>query len=201
MRIDHAIVAVADLDDAVERFEEAYALPATGGGRHEGLGTRNRIVPLGGGYLELLAVDDPDEAEGSDLGRALIARLEHEGEGLMGWVVAVDDVAPVARRLGTEVTTIRREGLSARLTGVREALAEPLLPFFIERAPESADPGAEGDAGGITRIALDGDAARLDSWLGQASLPVEVAAGSPRVRAVGIDRGWLAWPPEGAQRA
>ena len=69
MRIDHAIWATRDLDGAAARFEREYGLVAAGGGRHEGMGTHNRIVPLGGGYLELLAIADAEEAAASPLGR------------------------------------------------------------------------------------------------------------------------------------
>jgi hypothetical protein len=186
MRIDHVIYAAADLDAAAARIERELGLAAAGGGRHEGLGTHNRIVPLGGGYLELLAVADPQEAGASDLGRALLARLEREGDGLLGWAVAVDDVAPVARRLGTPITTIRRQGLTARLTGVAETVHEPFLPFFISRDAGVADPGDGADAGGITWIELAGDAARLEQWLDSAALPLRVVDGPRGVRAVGI---------------
>src|SRR3954453_9830003 len=101
VRIDHAIWATRDLDAAAARFQRERGLSAAGGGRHDGMGTHNRILPLGGGYLELLAVADPAEAAGSHLGRAVTARLERTGEGLMGWAAVVDDVGAVARRLGT----------------------------------------------------------------------------------------------------
>jgi hypothetical protein len=79
-----------------------------------------------------------------------------------------------------------RDGLSAKLTGVVEALHEPLLPFFITRDEDIRDPGELGEAGGITWVELSGDAARLDEWLGGAQLPVRVVEGEPGVRAVGI---------------
>lgn len=186
MRIDHVIYAAADLDAATARIESELELTVRGGGRHEGHGTQNRIVPLGGGYLELLGVADPEEAGGSEFGRGLLARLAHEGDGLLAWVVAVDDVESVAQRLGTTITTIRRAGLSARLTGVPEAMGVPLLPFFISRDAGIPDPGLDGDAGGITWIELAGDAARLERWLDRAPLPVRVVDGAPTVRAVGI---------------
>jgi glyoxalase-like protein len=186
VRIDHVIYAAADLDVAAARVERKLGLTARGGGRHEGLGTHNRIVPLGGGYLELLAVADPDEAARSDFGRAVIARLAEAGDGLLGWVVAVDDVESVASRLGTTITTIRRQGLSARLTGLAEAAREPFLPFFLSRDQGVPDPAGGGDAGGITWIEVAGDAARLEHWLGAATLPVRVVDGTPAVRAVGI---------------
>jgi Glyoxalase-like domain len=59
VRIDHVIFATRDLEATVVRLEADYGLRAAGGGRHEGLGTGNRIVPLGGGYLEILAQVDP----------------------------------------------------------------------------------------------------------------------------------------------
>ena len=46
----------------------------------------------------------------------------------------------MAARLGTEVGTLSREGFSARLTGVTEAMAEPALPFFLERSAGTPDP-------------------------------------------------------------
>jgi hypothetical protein len=188
VRIDHVIYATADLDAAAARVERELGLVARAGGRHAGLGTHNRIVPLGGGYLELLAVADAEEASGSDLGRGLIARLDGDGDGLLGWVVAVDDVDSVARRLGTTVTTIARSGLRARLTGVAEAMREPSLPFFLARDPGVPDPGLDGDVGGISWIEVAGDAARLRVWLDSAPLPLRVVAGPPAVRALGIGR-------------
>jgi catechol 2,3-dioxygenase-like lactoylglutathione lyase family enzyme len=183
MRIDHVIYATADLDRAAAFVERELGLVASGGGRHEGLGTENRVVPLGGGYLELLAVADPGEAASSDFGRALLAR---SGDGLLGWVVAVDDVDAVAARLETPVTTIRRAGLSARLTGVAESLSEPFLPFFISRDAGVPDPGADGDAGGITWLELAGDAGRLEDWLGGSLPTVRVVPGPAAIRRVGI---------------
>jgi hypothetical protein len=182
MTIDHVIYATSDLDVAQARIESELGLAVFPGGRHTGLGTHNRIVPLGAGYLELLAVIDREEAEASDLGRAIL----DAGEGLAGWAVAVDDVDTVARRLGLRVTTICRDGLTAKLTGVAEALREPLLPFFITRDEGIPDPGEPGTGGGITWLELSGDAQRLDEWLEGARLPVRVVDGEPGVRAVGI---------------
>jgi hypothetical protein len=186
VRIDHVIYASDDLDGAAARIESELGLVAREGGRHEGLGTRNRIVPLGGGYLELLAVADPDEAARSEFGRGLMARLAHDGDGLLCWVVAVDDVATIAQRLGTRITTIRRAGLSARLTGLAEAIREPFLPFFISRDAGVPDPAIGSDAGGITWIEVAGDGQRLERWLDFSPLPVRVVDGPPAVRAVGI---------------
>jgi catechol 2,3-dioxygenase-like lactoylglutathione lyase family enzyme len=186
VRIDHVIYATADLDAAAARVEQVLGVAAVPGGRHEGLGTHNRIVALGGGYLELLAVADAEEAQRSPLGSAVLERIARTGDGLMGWAVAVDDVAPVAARLGTAISTIARSGLTARLTGVAEAMREPLLPFFIARDPGVADPAGRGDAGGIAWLEVAGDAERLRAWLGGAELPARVVDGPPGVRAMGV---------------
>ena len=186
VRIDHVIYAVEDLSVAATRIENELGLEIAGGGRHEGHGTHNRIVPLGGGYLELLGVADAHEAGSSPFGRGLVQHLKRHGEGWLAWVVAVEDVELVARRLDTPITRLRRAGLSVRLTGVAEAMDEPSLPFFVSRDPGVADPGADGDAGGITSIELAGDPARLERWLGGASLPVRVVDGPPAVRAVSV---------------
>jgi hypothetical protein len=187
VRIDHVIYATADLDAAAARVEAAFGVAAVGGGRHDGLGTHNRIVPLGAGYLELLAVADRAEAEGSVLGSAVLERIRTTGDGLMGWAVAVDAVEPVAERLAVAVSTIARRGLTARLAGVAEAMREPFLPFFIARDPGVADPsGRGGGAGGIAWIEVAGDAERLRAWLDGAALPVRVVDGPPGVRAMGV---------------
>jgi hypothetical protein len=187
MRIDHVIYATADLDAAAAHVEDVLGVAAGGGGRHERIGTHNRIVPLGGGYLELLAVADPAEAAVSDLGRAITARIDAAGDGLMGWAVAVEDVVPVAARLGTEISTIARSGLTARLTGVAEAMREPYLPFFISRDHGIPDPsGPAAAAGGIAWLEVSGDAARLERWLDGADLPVRVVGGAPAVLAMGV---------------
>ena len=186
MHIDHVIYATQDLDAAAARLEDAHGLAASGGGRHTGIGTENRIVPLGGGYLELIAVADPAEAERSPLGHALALAIRERGEGLMGWVVAVEDVQAEAERTGAELSVIERAGLRAQLAGVETAMAEPTLPFFIQRDPGIADPGAEGDAGGITWVEVAGDGDRLRTWLGGAELPVHLRDGAPALLGVGI---------------
>jgi hypothetical protein len=186
VRIDHVIWAAADLQPAADALAREHGLPDGGGGRHVGIGTHNRVFGLGGGYLEVIAIADHEEAAASAIGRAVAAAPD----GLFGWAVAVEDVPAEAQRLGLEVTSIERDGLTARLTGVAEAMAEPWLPFFIQRDPGIENPGAGGDAGGIAWIELGGDPARLRAWLGGADLPVRHADDDgPPLRAVGLGNG------------
>ena len=185
MRIDHIIYGTADLDVASARMQAELGLTAIAGGRHDGLGTHNRLVPLGdGSFVELLAVADPHEAKDSALGSALVTAIR-AGDGLLGWAVAVDDIEPVAARLGIPITTVGRQGRTARLVGVAESLAEPYLPFFIEHDASRPAPPVTGPTP-ITWIEVAGDAARLDHWLADAALPVRIVSGPPGLRAVGI---------------
>src|SRR5437763_1424890 len=81
--------------------------------------------PPGDGYSEVLGVAYEAEARASDLGRAVVARSEAVGDGLMGWGVEVGDAHAVAERLGVSHSTISREGLSAGLAGLAESMREP----------------------------------------------------------------------------
>jgi catechol 2,3-dioxygenase-like lactoylglutathione lyase family enzyme len=186
VRIDHIIYATTDLDAAAARVESVLGLRAVQGGRHEGHGTHNRIVSLGGGYLELMAIADPREAAGSPIGGAVQERLAGQGDGLFAWCIGVDDLGRVADRLGLQATTVAREGLTARLVGVAEALRNPVLPFFIERDEGVIDPGEGGTAGGITWLEVAGDREALERRLGGADIPARVVEGPTGVRAMGI---------------
>jgi len=184
MRLDHVIYGTADLDVAQRRIESELGLEVLPGGRHVGQGSHNRIVPLGDGYLELMAIHDPEEAATNPFGEVLLEVLPVER--LVGWAVLVEDIDAVAQRLGTPLLTVRRDTLGASVTGVQEALREPTLPFFIGANARGARPGELRDAGGLTWIEVAGDAARLHDWLGGAELDVRVVAGEPAVRALGI---------------
>ena len=146
------------------------------GGHHDGQGSHNKIVPLGPGYLELLAIDDPEEAAASPIGQILQEVIT--GDGLLAYAVFVDDI----QRLGLEVHSVSRDGLTASVAGVEEALREPFLPFFV-----SSDRPRTWPAGlGLTWVEVAGDATRLRDWLGGAELPIRVVEGDPAVRAIGI---------------
>ena len=68
-RIDHIIIAAADAKAAADLIERELGLAAYQGGRHQGWGTENWIVPLEGSYLEIAAVFDEPVARKCDWGR------------------------------------------------------------------------------------------------------------------------------------
>src|SRR5688572_23591093 len=185
--IDHAIYAVGDLGAAGEEIFEREGLASVPGGRHEGWGTANRIVPLGETYLELITVVDADEAEESDFGREVLKALA-EDTPLVGWVVATDDIDAVARRLeleGEPKSRSRPDGskLSWRLAGMEAAMESGALPFFVQwEGPPEHHPGAaeaehDADPEGIAWIEVTtDDEERLRDWLGEdADLPLRIS--------------------------
>jgi hypothetical protein len=193
MRIDHVILATTDLDRTAARLREEHGLAGVPGGRHVGLGTHNRIVPLGTGYLELLAVADPAEAATSTFGAWALATLAGGDERLMGWAVAVEDVAAHAARLGTAVDRLERAGLVVHHTGMAQAAATPATPFLIGRGAETPDPGAAAadhavSPAGFAWIEVGGDASGLHAWLDRpaTTLSVRVTAGAPVLRRAAI---------------
>lgn len=192
MQIDHVIVGTHDLAAAERRLAAAHGLVAASGGRHDGLGTENRIVPLGRGYLELLGVADEQEAASSTFGRWLLATLAHGEDRLMGWAVTVEDAQREAARVRAQVERLSRPGLVVHHAGMREAAAAPCLPFFLAREG-AGDPGRQpADHArapeGIARIELSGDEEGLRTWLGHdgAQLPLHVQPGPPALRTVAI---------------
>jgi len=198
LRIDHAIYAVRDLDAAATRFAEELGLTSVPGGRHPGWGTVNRIVPLGDGYIELLAVVDADEAAGSAFGRAALAAIA-AGDRLSGWVVATDDLDEVAARLGLDIASASRtrpdgETIKWRLAGVERLRESSAYPFFIQwDVPPELHPGAapvrhEARPRRIARVEVCADGGDLRDWLGEHDLPVHVTQGvASSISAVMID--------------
>ena len=190
LELDHVIVAVGDLAAAAERFERDYGLTSVEGGRHRGLGTANRIVPLGDSYVELMAIVDEDEAEGSPFA-ALVRKTSADGDRLGAVSLRTDDISGVARRLGVPALPsgrVRPDGFELRweLAGLEQTLADPRLPFFIQWHADRAElPGAmpvehRSGASGIAWVELACDEETLRSRVG---------GDVPQLRAVGGEGG------------
>jgi catechol 2,3-dioxygenase-like lactoylglutathione lyase family enzyme len=178
--IHHVIYGTSDLDRASALVQKALGLVPQPGGRHAGLGTHNRLVPLDGGFLELLAIADPEEAASSELGSLVAARIA-EGDGLLAYCLAVDDVEPVAARLGLELTRITRPGSVSINTGAREALTEPWLPFYTQEPDERSGSGES-----LTWVEVAGNTEKTRHWLGGEDSLVRFVDGAPGLTAVGI---------------
>jgi hypothetical protein len=187
--IGNVIYGVSDLDAATERLQ-AEGLEAQEGGRHERFGTRNRIVPLGESYLELLAVEDRELAERSEFGRSLLARTA-DGDRLTRWSIRTDRIDEVAAELGLAVEDRSRahpdgRTLRWRSAGMVPSLRDPSRPFFMQW-PDADWPGHEPAAHDARlvelRVQVPDRAAFATGTLGL-DLPVEVVGGPPDLVAV-----------------
>ena len=199
LSFDHAVLAVTDLDDAGERLFRDHGLGSAPGGHHPRWGTANRIVPLGGGYIELMAVVDAAVGRSTELGRTVLG-LTADGEDR--WFVlslADTDIEATALRLGLEVedgSRIRPDGTIARwrAAGIEDDARAGWLPFFIDWQVVAEDhPGRVAvehrvAPTGIARVEFGGDPERLRAWLGadRDSLPIDLVEASPGLRAVTV---------------
>src|SRR5512133_2707583 len=99
--LDHVVIAVADLEEAMGRVRNALGLEVSPGGDHPGVGTQNAIVRFGADYMELISVRDREEAGHSPRSRLVMEQLERHGPGLLGFALAADqldrDVSEAAR--------------------------------------------------------------------------------------------------------
>lgn len=199
--IDHVIYAVDDLDAAGAVLFDREGLASVPGGRHEGWGTANRIVPLGESYLELITVVDVDEAERSEFGRA-VRRALTEDHPLVGWVIATDDIDGVAKRLDLDAERRSRETadgaeLSWRVAGLDRAMNAGALPFFVhwdvpaEQHPGAAEVRHETDPRGIAWVEVCTDEPdELREWVGDTDdLPLRITDGDPALAAAAIETG------------
>ncbi|WP_298328706.1 VOC family protein [Haloactinopolyspora sp.] len=140
VEVDHVVWASPDLGALVERVAELTGVTPVFGGRHEGRGTQNYLLGLGGErYLELLG-PDPSQPE-PDLPRPMRVD-ELTGPALVGWAVrttAIHDVITAARNHGYDpgaVTEMSRRTtddtlLTWRLTPPEGGL-DGVVPFVID---------------------------------------------------------------------
>ncbi len=104
MRVDHVSYAAEHdgLQATAERLSKLIGVDPVDGGIHPRFGTRNVILPLAHDrYVEVVEVLDHPASDKAPFGQAVRARSENGG-GWLGWVVAVDDIRKVERRLGRE---------------------------------------------------------------------------------------------------
>jgi hypothetical protein len=192
LAIDHIILGVHDLDVAARLVRDAYGLDSLAGGKHPGLGTANRIVPLGSSYLELLTVVDEAEARRTHRGQELIEAIM-AGDRLLDWAIRVDDIDELSRRTGLVPEPGSRITPDGKQLGWRTLRPrETGLPFFIQWAKGTAHPGESSARhhsrpDGVAWVEVGGDPDRLRTWLGDGEeLPVRFVEGPAGLLAAGI---------------
>ena len=182
-RIDHIIAAASDLDQLEVTFTR-LGFYVVGGGQHPHLGTRNRIILLDQGYIELLAI--ADEQVVSPVVRQRIT----SAPGWIGFALQSSDIVAEAAEMRARGADIRGPNpgrLVAPSGSVRSwqtvtvggddlfSAAEP-LPFLIQHNSSGAQHQQE-LAGTDTIVPHPNGAQRLQSvMVAVANLPdVQVA--------------------------
>lgn len=97
IRFDHLVVAARVLEEGVAWVESRLGVPMGPGGRHDTMGTHNRLVSLGPGrFLEVIAIDPaapaPERARWFALDTAATASRLERGPALIHWVARTDDI-------------------------------------------------------------------------------------------------------------
>lgn len=161
------------LEAAVASLEAQLGVEFKDGGYHPRFGTRNNILPLTRGqYIEVVEALDHPSTDKASFGQ--IARQRSEmGGGWMGWVIEVDDMAPLEQRLNREAGVGSRHFPDGRLLewqqiGVRGQAADPQLPFFVKWTSDpSTHPSALGETGiELVKLYVAGSRQRVSDWLG-----------------------------------
>jgi hypothetical protein len=176
MRLDHLSFAAGPdgLVATAERIGAQLGTSFVDGGVHPRFGTRNMVLPLADNtYLEVVEVLDHPASDKAPFGQAVRARSALGG-GWLGWVVAVDDIGVVERRLGRESVVGNRHRpdgteLRWRQIGVNGLIADPQLPFFIQwDVPADLHPSRGGDDDfSLAALEIAGDPQRVSEWLGE----------------------------------
>ncbi len=202
--IDHLVVAVRSVEAAADILERDLGLAVTGGGRHEAMGTYNRLAFLGDTYVELIGVFDAALVRSSSsfaVGLAALAQLEARGEGLATYALATDDVVRDVERLraaGSPIgdlvpgSRVRPDGELVRWVCAFPELGPERPPFLIEHEAAGAEWGDDARAIRAAFRHPGGGRVRLTAL----ELPVTDAAGTVReygnVLGITFGEGWCA---------
>ena len=189
MRLDHVsyVTSHDQLADTVQRLGSRLGTTFVDGGVHPRIGTRNFTAPLlNGQYIEVVCPLDHPASDSSPFGKAVSKRAA-EGGGWLTWVVAVEDLAAVEKRLGRTAVDGHRTkpdgtDLIWKQIGVLGTLEDRQMPFFVQWI-KNHHPSTDGKAvAKIVKIEIAGDESTISEWLGS---DVKTAIGS------GIEIEWF----------
>jgi catechol 2,3-dioxygenase-like lactoylglutathione lyase family enzyme len=195
--IDHVVIAVPDPDAAAAELAEVIGLAFTGGGRHEGLGTLNRIAFLGDAYLELMGVDDAEAARGWAIGQAALATLA-SGGGFATYGLLDEEIQNTVARLhanGSSMGPVTRgsrqrpDGEFVEWWSAAPAELGPVRPpFLIKHAGYGAEWGTTALAVRRAYVHPIGSPVRLDGLELAVRDPIELA--TDLAAEVGVEFAW-----------
>lgn len=127
--VDHVVVAVRDLEAAIQQYETIFGIPATDRGEPAGAGFKNAYFRFGGTFLELISPTN----ETGPVGR----RVAAAGDGVYLVALAVDDLAAAVADLRAKgVRLIGDPGPGQPITGqvfIHPSAANGVLTQLVQR--------------------------------------------------------------------
>lgn len=149
IRFDHLVIAARTLEEGVEWVERRLGVAAGPGGKHDVMGTHNRLVSLGPGrFLEVIAIDPeapaPLQPRWFELDSpAMHARLAR-GPALVHWVARTADIdaAVDATSPGMPVLALSRGAFRWKIAVAadgslpRGGIAPTLIQWFTQHPAE-----------------------------------------------------------------
>jgi len=150
--LDHILVGVPNLEQAVALVERRTAVRPVLGGSHPGSGTRNALISLGNGsYLELIGVDPAQKSGGFGKFVAGLRRMTP-----LGWAIRTSDIQRLHRALSergvrahsiTAGSRLRPDGRRLEWRTFEVGPEDDVSPFFIEWGKGSAHPSGDASTG------------------------------------------------------
>jgi len=140
--LDHLVVAANTLEQGMAYVADRIGVTMSGGGKHDAMGTHNRVLKLGPGqYLEVITIDP--EGRAPDFPRwfnlddpGFQARLKIRPH-LITWVVRTDNVDALAEAIygqGVCVRPMQRDALRWRFAFTDDGCmpGDGLIPHLIQ---------------------------------------------------------------------
>lgn len=156
-KLDHLVVAAADLKTGTQYIEDLLGVKTEPGGRHDAIGTHNRLLRLGDDqYLEVIAVDPeakpPEQPRWFALDDAAMRAALQASPRLLTWVARTSDIdkaAAIPPYNGMTVLDMERGDLRWRMTFTPDGSlpGEGALPLLIEWQTEPMPPQRLPDSG------------------------------------------------------
>lgn len=156
-KLDHLVVAAADLDTGRTYIEDLLGVKTEAGGRHAAIGTHNRLLRLGDDqYLEVIAIDPdakaPKQPRWFALDDPAMRAAVQACPRLVTWVARASDIDQAAARPpydGMEIRDMARDDLRWRITFTPDGSLpyEGALPLLIQWQTEPAPPQRLPDSG------------------------------------------------------
>lgn len=138
MELDHLVLAAPELDAGAAWLERHLGVALVAGGKHERMGTHNRLLGLGDNlYLELIAIDPAAAPPGRPRWFALDRLPASDRPRLIHWVASCADIeryaAGCSEALG-DILPMERADLRWRITVPADGHlpGEGLVPSLIQ---------------------------------------------------------------------